>query len=224
MIETEGEYLTSKLALDDVEKALIALKEKVYSINPEKYHLLANPYLKQILKLRTEIDDYVGITSAVEVASPLWVRLVGDHIGEGESPMGLLSGFLNNFRLATQRIAEYIDTVEIRTTGRPKDEYRDICNFRVRIYPGSLRLGFSFPIPTVQATLDQEPYQNLAKESVKKLMLGTSWVVGLENRPIEELFPTQEERYLVIIEKIAATPDQLPRRVGIPAKRPLGNH
>jgi 16S rRNA (guanine527-N7)-methyltransferase len=30
-----------------------------------------------------------------------------------------------------------------------------------------------------------------------------------------------DERYLVIIEKIAATPPQYPRRVGIPAKRPL---
>jgi 16S rRNA (guanine527-N7)-methyltransferase len=30
-----------------------------------------------------------------------------------------------------------------------------------------------------------------------------------------------EERYLVIIEKVAATPDKYPRRIGIPAKRPL---
>lgn len=31
----------------------------------------------------------------------------------------------------------------------------------------------------------------------------------------------EEQRYLVIIEKLAATPDRFPRRVGIPAKRPL---
>ncbi len=30
-----------------------------------------------------------------------------------------------------------------------------------------------------------------------------------------------EERYLVIIDKISATPEQFPRRVGIPAKNPL---
>ncbi len=30
-----------------------------------------------------------------------------------------------------------------------------------------------------------------------------------------------EERYLVMVDKIAATPDKYPRRVGIPAKRPL---
>ena len=30
-----------------------------------------------------------------------------------------------------------------------------------------------------------------------------------------------EERYLVVVEKVAATPEKFPRRVGIPAKRPL---
>jgi 16S rRNA (guanine527-N7)-methyltransferase len=30
-----------------------------------------------------------------------------------------------------------------------------------------------------------------------------------------------EERYLVVVNKIAATPEKYPRRVGIPAKRPL---
>ncbi len=44
---------------------------------------------------------------------------------------------------------------------------------------------------------------------------------------IQQLIPVtlpgvEDERYLVIIEKIAATPERYPRRVGIPAKRPLG--
>lgn len=43
---------------------------------------------------------------------------------------------------------------------------------------------------------------------------------------LKELVPVAlpgipEERYLVVIEKIAATPDRYPRREGIPAKRPL---
>jgi 16S rRNA (guanine527-N7)-methyltransferase len=32
-----------------------------------------------------------------------------------------------------------------------------------------------------------------------------------------------EERYLVIVDKVAATPTRYPRRVGIPSKRPLRN-
>jgi len=33
-----------------------------------------------------------------------------------------------------------------------------------------------------------------------------------------------EERYLILVDKIAATPPQYPRRVGIPAKKPLGGN
>jgi 16S rRNA (guanine527-N7)-methyltransferase len=43
---------------------------------------------------------------------------------------------------------------------------------------------------------------------------------------LQQLIPVtlpgvEEERYLVVIEKTAATPDRFPRRAGIPAKRPL---
>jgi len=36
-----------------------------------------------------------------------------------------------------------------------------------------------------------------------------------------ELPTIEEERYLILVDKVAATPDRYPRRVGIPAKRPL---
>jgi 16S rRNA (guanine527-N7)-methyltransferase len=31
----------------------------------------------------------------------------------------------------------------------------------------------------------------------------------------------EDQRYLVVVEKTAATSDRFPRRIGIPAKRPL---
>jgi 16S rRNA (guanine527-N7)-methyltransferase len=33
-----------------------------------------------------------------------------------------------------------------------------------------------------------------------------------------------EERYLVVVDKVAATPGEYPRRVGVPAKKPLSRH
>lgn len=33
-----------------------------------------------------------------------------------------------------------------------------------------------------------------------------------------------EERFLVVVDKIAATPDTYPRRIGVPSKHPLHNH
>ena len=32
-----------------------------------------------------------------------------------------------------------------------------------------------------------------------------------------------DERFLVVVSKVAATPDQYPRRAGLPAKKPLKN-
>ncbi len=45
---------------------------------------------------------------------------------------------------------------------------------------------------------------------------------GRLNRLVPITLPgVADERYLVVIDKVAATPPQYPRRVGIPAKRPL---
>jgi 16S rRNA (guanine527-N7)-methyltransferase len=33
-----------------------------------------------------------------------------------------------------------------------------------------------------------------------------------------------DERYLVVVDKAAATPGEYPRRVGVPAKKPLSGH
>ncbi len=43
---------------------------------------------------------------------------------------------------------------------------------------------------------------------------------------LRQIIPTtlpgvSEERFLMVVDKIAATPEKYPRRVGIPAKRPL---
>jgi 16S rRNA (guanine527-N7)-methyltransferase len=51
--------------------------------------------------------------------------------------------------------------------------------------------------------------------------------VQLLGGQINQLLPVtlpgvSEERFLVVIEKICATPERYPRRVGIPTKRPLG--
>ena len=45
---------------------------------------------------------------------------------------------------------------------------------------------------------------------------------GCLNQIVPVTLPgVEDQRYLIVIEKIAATPDQYPRRVGVPAKKPL---
>ncbi len=67
-----------------------------------------------------------------------------------------------------------------------------------------------------------------ARLSEEELLKGTaaSWELGLALRGVLEVkyrVPLhQKERRLVVLDKVEATPDRFPRRVGIAKKRPLG--
>lgn len=64
-----------------------------------------------------------------------------------------------------------------------------------------------------------------AHAEVQTAQSGIELLGGRLKRLIPVILPgVEEERYLVVIEKVSATPDRFPRRVGIPAKRPLGNN
>jgi len=58
---------------------------------------------------------------------------------------------------------------------------------------------------------------------VQSAQKGIDLLGGRVKQLIPVILPgVEEERYLIIIEKIAATPEVYPRRAGIPSKRPLG--
>jgi 16S rRNA (guanine527-N7)-methyltransferase len=61
------------------------------------------------------------------------------------------------------------------------------------------------------------PAEVQAAESAMRILGGHIYQV------VPVVLPTVvETRYLVVINKVAATPEKYPRRPGIPAKRPLG--
>ena len=70
MINNDEELNTKKHQNLPCER-IIALKKKVYPINPQKYSLLAEPYLEYITRLRSEKDEYIGLSSAEEQTMPI---------------------------------------------------------------------------------------------------------------------------------------------------------
>lgn len=198
MITNDEELESTKKALDLAERALIALKKKVYPINPQKYSLLAEPYLEYINRLRTEKDEYIGLFSAEELAMPIWIRLKGPHIQEGNVPIEVLSKFLNNFKMGVQRVAEFIETETIRESGRPHEDIRRLCNFKTKILSGSIRIGLAYPSNDRQGSISGEIIQNPVEIAVEKLLKGASWASGSESRDIEKIFPDEKERYLIL--------------------------
>jgi len=75
--------------------------------------------------------------------------------------------------------------------------------------PGSVRIGISFPSPFEQKTITGEIIENQVEIAVKKIITGASWAVGLEDKTIEEIFPKENERHLVLaqIDKLAQSID-----------------
>ena len=62
MIESSQQLQDTRDALEQVERALRSLKEKVKSKNPQLFAAMSEGYQSEIRKLRSEIEEYVGVT------------------------------------------------------------------------------------------------------------------------------------------------------------------
>ena len=55
MIENDKEYTSARQALERVERSLIELHKDIYDKSPERYFIMAEPYLEYIKKLRIQV-------------------------------------------------------------------------------------------------------------------------------------------------------------------------
>ena len=64
MIYTEFGFKQTQELIANMELALADLRRRVLPINPQKYHIMAKGCISQILAMRAEIDEYLGIVSS----------------------------------------------------------------------------------------------------------------------------------------------------------------
>jgi hypothetical protein len=151
MIESNEQLEQSILALANLEKALKALKDRVYSQNPALYAALAQDYRKGILDIRDSIDRYVGAYEARSEDAELWYSLEGreeDGVSVREISTYILAEWLHRMRGAVLRAADYLEEGASRIAGRPKAAVAEMCDFRiVEFKPGSLSVGLKLPGP-----------------------------------------------------------------------------
>ena len=100
--------------------------------------------------------------------------------------------------MGVQRVAEFVETETIRESGRPHEDIRRLCNFKTKILPGSIRIGLAYPSSDRQANISGEIEKNPVEIAVEKLLIGASWSGGSKSREIEEIFPEEKERYLIL--------------------------
>ncbi len=67
MIENEAQLNQTRLAINNLEAAMAALKRDVLPLSAERFAVMAEPIVDQIRELRKQVEEYVGITAAVQV-------------------------------------------------------------------------------------------------------------------------------------------------------------
>lgn len=196
MIMDEQQYESTKKALELAERALKALQKDLLPERQEEYETFSEAYIDYVYRLRYEIDEYLGLHAAEESAMPLWVRLQGPQISD-RAPMSVLSGFLRDLRYGVYQVSKYNMMKSRGPERRLQDsELRRLTNAKVKVMPGSLRIGVSLPLG--QMLIDGKTIDDLPGDAIRKVLVGASWSANPETRKIEEILPDPIERQLVL--------------------------
>jgi hypothetical protein len=86
MIRTDDHLNHTQESLNIMERALLALTRDVpHSVNPVMFALMAEPIVDTIRDLRREIDEYIGLTFAINQQSQPEIAKVLDGTTFGDS-------------------------------------------------------------------------------------------------------------------------------------------
>ena len=193
-ISNELEYENTKRMLTLAERALKSLQRDLLPDSPDEYAAFVGAYLNRVRKLRAEIDGYLGVQQAEEQAMPLWVRIQGPDIDD-KAPMTVVFEFLRDFRYGILQIAK-LNAKSVLGRVAKDSEIGRLTDARVRIMPGSLRIGLS-PPPT--QTYLEGKQEDLTKLAMVKLLDGVLWSTrsGTRNE-LARHFPDPVERQLIL--------------------------
>lgn len=67
MIENDDQLNQTRLAINNLESAMAALKRDVMPLTMERFAVMAEPIVEHIRELRQQVEEYVGITAAIQV-------------------------------------------------------------------------------------------------------------------------------------------------------------
>ncbi|MGH9763757.1 MAG: hypothetical protein ACREAC_23240, partial [Blastocatellia bacterium] len=146
MIENDDQLSQTRSALLSLESALASLKRDILPKNPRRYSVMAEPVVDHIKELRYKIDQYIGLTTAVEGQIDLWVRLKGQGVEFNDAPTSVVGSVLKILRTGVQSAAEYT----VRETRQTLDlkAVRSACDLRIAAWEsGSVNVGLRLPEP-----------------------------------------------------------------------------
>lgn len=200
MINNDAQLDQARRVLSDTEAALGALRRRVAAANPSLFQAMSESYVNDILRLRSQIDGYVGTAMALDARAPLWLSLEGAGLTGADVSTRLLAEWLDKMRKAVVNVTEFLQTGRIRSTGRPTAELLAITDLHlVALAEGSVRIGFRLPPMYRQEEVFPEAEAPTAtpRRAIERLLEMALWAQSDDSTPPFAAFPDTDEATVV---------------------------
>lgn len=198
MIENEEQLHQTRLALEHLEAGLASLKREVLPLNQARFAMMAEPVVDQIRELRAQIDEYIGMTSAVAEEAELWMRLQGPEIEFGDAPTSIVATMLDLLRRGVQTVAELLQRGAVGA--RPTAEIKQACDLRIVGWmPGSVKVGLRLPIVPPASIFEESDIADQARRALRLYLQTAAWAGSEADASLlEKEIPHAEQRRLLL--------------------------
>lgn len=209
MIENDAQLAQAREVLMALESSVAALKARVAPANPGLFSVMAESYVDEILRVRGDIDEYLGSAAVMASRAPLWLVLEGRQVSTGDVSSRILSAWLGKLRKSLLAVTEYLQTGHVRLTGRPSAALLAATDPRlVALAPGSIRIGLRLPPQYVQEEAFPEDTipEATPSHALARLLEMAMWAASGADELPEELFPDRDEAAVLAAEAAELVP------------------
>jgi len=185
MIENQEQLSQAIEQMNRMYQALASLKSEVFPLSSQQFALMAEGPSEEIQALQRDIDLYLGKETIEENSADLWLHICGKEIQWPDTPISVLTAFLDSLRKGLQTTATFIATGRLST--RPTSELKQSCDLRVvSLQTGSLRIGTRLPDEVETGSFNKE--KELAHQALSEYLKVAAWLDSeqeLENSILE---------------------------------------
>ncbi|HEV3258058.1 MAG TPA: hypothetical protein VG013_14330, partial [Gemmataceae bacterium] len=197
MIKNEQQLEQTRQAIVNLEAAVAALKRDVLPLNAERFAMMAEPVVDHIRELQREVEEYVGITSAIHEEAAFWLLLQGQEMAFGDTPSSVLAYFLDNVRRGIETAV--ISSQHQTRRNYPAADIKKACDLRIVDWkPGSVQVGLRLPILS-HSPLEEGSIESRARRGLRTYLQVLAWVgSGQHGGQLEAIVPDAEQRRLLL--------------------------
>ena len=197
MIQNDEQLSQTRGAINDLEAGLAALKRDILPLNRARFALMAEPVVSHIRQLRAQVEDYVGVTSAISEEAEVWMRLQGPEIELGDAPTSVVTTMLELLRRGVQSVAEFLQRGAVGS--RPTSDMKQACDLRIVAWmAGSVQVGLRLP-ETAGVSSEEMKLSEQARHALRLYLEAASWVGSEEDSDyLERAIPSSEQRRLLL--------------------------